>query len=170
MREVFYLRADEPPREFIRTFVLNITCRKCERTLDSSFFSKGKKKCKECTSIYWAEWISKNSDAKHRYDEQYRKSNPEKMRQKYKEYIKKHGREKHLKSYGLSVEKYNEMYKEQNGLCLICEIPSEKLFVDHDHKKGDVRGLLCRNCNSGLGFFLDTPNILVSAIKYLNRR
>ena len=79
---------------------------------------------------------------------------------------------KYKNNYDLSVEKYNEIVKKQQGLCTICGSTPEKnrgkiLHVDHDHKTKKVRGLLCYNCNHGLGNFRDNPVILQLAIKYL---
>ncbi len=67
-------------------------------------------------------------------------------------------REYFLRSkYGISVEIYEEILASQNGSCAICGGPPSKTFrcfdVDHDHETGKVRGLLCRPCNIGVGFF-----------------
>lgn len=72
--------------------------------------------------------------------------------------------------YGISVERHDEMLKQQNGLCAICHNPPKKyeiLVTDHDHTTGYVRGLLCKECNFGLGLFRDNPENLLSAIEYL---
>lgn len=60
-------------------------------------------------------------------------------------------------TYGITLKDYNEMVTRQNKKCAICgrsqsEFP-RRLFVDHDHKTGKVRGLLCPGCNLGLGYF-----------------
>ena len=61
-----------------------------------------------------------------------------------------------------------EMIGEQQGMCEICgELHGDNLFVDHDHTTGRVRAMLCRHCNSGLGFFKDDPELLQIAIVYL---
>jgi len=76
----------------------------------------------------------------------------------------------HLKRYGLSVEDYEKMAADQNGVCAICGQPERKksaLSVDHDHETGEVRGLLCDACNRGLGAFRDDPERLGRAIAYL---
>lgn len=83
-------------------------------------------------------------------------------------------REYHLKAtYNLTVEQYNEMLKEQNHKCCICgldEVDNKvKLAVDHCHKTGKVRGLLCKFCNVGLGNFKDNINSLSKAISYLSK-
>jgi len=63
------------------------------------------------------------------------------------------------------------MLKSQNGNCAICGIdqPSNgrRLAVDHDHETGKVRALLCGNCNTGMGSFMDNPKLLQKAINYL---
>lgn len=71
--------------------------------------------------------------------------------------------------YGLTVEQHAEILKAQDGKCKICnELPKTKsLFVDHCHKTGKVRGLLCVYCNSLLGMAKDSPTILQNAINYL---
>lgn len=74
--------------------------------------------------------------------------------------------------FGLSPEAFDAIYKTQRGNCGICSqyldrLIEKKCFVDHDHVTGIVRGILCRNCNSGLGFFKDNKQALAQAIKYL---
>ncbi len=79
------------------------------------------------------------------------------------------------KKYGITFDEYEEMLLQQGGVCAICEKPEtiylrEKLArmaVDHDHKTGAVRGLLCRQCNNGLGCFKDDTDIISKAIDYL---
>ena len=57
----------------------------------------------------------------------------------------------------------------QDGRCFICgQIPSSRgLLLDHDHETGKMRALLCHNCNGGLGFFRDDPELLVKAAGYV---
>lgn len=70
--------------------------------------------------------------------------------------------------YNISPEGLQQLVDEQRGRCAICR-RKQKLHVDHDHKTGKVRGLLCRSCNVGLGQFSDDPKRLEAAIKYLRR-
>lgn len=55
----------------------------------------------------------------------------------------------------------------QGGKCAICGSPSDNLFIDHCHRTGRVRALLCLRCNSGLGFFDDDPDRLEAASRYI---
>lgn len=75
------------------------------------------------------------------------------------------------KLHGITLENYNKMFSEQEGYCAICGRHQvefkKKLAVDHSHKTGDIRGLLCQNCNTSLGGFQDDIEILKRAIKYL---
>lgn len=64
-------------------------------------------------------------------------------------------------------ELYEEMFKAQGGRCLICDAKPPKLSVDHDHVTGVIRGLLCTNCNAGLGLFIDSERLMRRAIQYL---
>lgn len=88
-----------------------------------------------------------------------------------------HDRYRMKKSYGLELEDYEEMVKEHDGKCAICgglgfELsPGQKLLlvIDHCHSSGIVRGLLCHNCNRGLGLFKDSIESLTKAIDYLKR-
>ncbi len=82
-----------------------------------------------------------------------------------------------IQKYGLTLDQYKIMHNTQNGLCKICgncetalqpngsEI--KDLCIDHCHKTNKIRGLLCHNCNAGLGHFFDNVNSLKSAIEYL---
>lgn len=81
--------------------------------------------------------------------------------------------------YGITEEEYYELLKKQKGVCKICGNPPSKkehrknkkneyyLHVDHCHTTGAVRGLLCNNCNSGLGRFKDRIDLLDKAKDYL---
>ncbi len=72
--------------------------------------------------------------------------------------------------YGLSLDEYNEKKSRQGQFCAVCGKRSdETLCVDHDHKTGKVRDLLCRKCNTGLGCYLDSPALLRIAAHYLEK-
>lgn len=70
-----------------------------------------------------------------------------------------------------TVEEFEAMLEEQGGVCAICGRDGERtLHVDHDHKTGKVRGLLCDNCNHGLGKLGDDPDQLEAGAHYLRSR
>jgi hypothetical protein len=70
--------------------------------------------------------------------------------------------------FGIGLYQYQTMLEQQNGVCYICgEQDFRNLAVDHDHKTGKVRRLLCTSCNIGLGKFKDDANLLRKAADYL---
>lgn len=73
---------------------------------------------------------------------------------------------RYLRLYGISLEKYESICKEQQHRCRICK-REEPLIVDHNHATGSFRGLLCLQCNTGLGYFRDEPEYLKEAASYL---
>lgn len=102
----------------------------------------------------------------------------DKIKKNVREYNRKNPKAKlnqHLKEHGITIDDYESMLKNQNFKCAICGSSGENtekykhrpLFVDHNHKTGKVRGLLCSNCNFILGHAKDDISILENAIKYL---
>lgn len=71
--------------------------------------------------------------------------------------------------YGITLEEYLDIHAKQSGRCAICRDVVELLCVDHDHRTGLIRGLLCRACNLGLGHFCDDPVKLRTAADYLDQ-
>jgi len=74
--------------------------------------------------------------------------------------------------YGITREERDDLIKNQNELCKICgkqNKNNKKLNVDHKHGTKIIRGMLCSNCNRGLGMFFDCPSFLVKAAKYLHK-
>ena len=95
------------------------------------------------------EWVEKNPDRKERLKGQMRKS-----RLKLK--------------YGLSPEAYDEMLLKQSGVCAICRSKCRRLLsVDHNHRTGKIRKLLCLRCNVGIGQFRDNPELVLACFDYL---
>lgn len=73
-------------------------------------------------------------------------------------------------TYGITLDQYDFMLKQQGGVCLICKVPhhaEHPLVVDHNHVTMKVRGLLCSNCNTGIGLLGDNIHLLQNAIAYL---
>lgn len=118
------------------------------------------------TNFYWMEKTA-STDDRRVYIREWRKKNPLRS--------KGHSLQKH---YGISFEKYMQMYEAQQGKCAICNSVkpsfcsetgrSQTLVVDHCHDKNHVRALLCHSCNKGLGHFFDDKKLLQAAIDYLN--
>ena len=82
------------------------------------------------------------------------------------------------RKFGITIEEYNNLFDLQKGVCKLCNCPETKvnrkstglvkrLAVDHCHSSGKVRGLLCQDCNVGLGSFKDNIEVIQKAIKYL---
>jgi hypothetical protein len=125
------------------------------------------------------EYRDKQKSYQKEYQKKYRKSGKKlfgetiKGKEYQKEYreMEKNKTKLFLKKYGITNNDYNEMFDQQKGCCKICFIHQKelktKLFIDHDHKTGKVRGLLCNSCNLVLGFAKDNINILEESIKYL---
>ena len=129
------------------------TCKKCGEQKELSMFHKHptnktgiRSSCKVCDYV----------NDKERRQSAY-----------YKNYRKGKSKQYNIKSkYGLTQEQYLGMLTKQNSKCAICYSETE-LVVDHCHKTGVVRGLLCFKCNLGLGHFDDNKTILTNAINYL---
>jgi len=108
------------------------------------------------------QFLEKYKDKKLKYDKEYY-SRPE-----VKEHTKKRLRNAHLKKrYNISIEEYERMYLEQEGKCLICKNFFKTLHVDHNHYNGEIRKLLCGNCNRAIGLLKENISSLKEAIKYL---
>src|SRR3990167_3179473 len=100
-----------------------------------------------------------------------------KQRQQSKEWQEKNPSKRlaqRLRPFGISVQEYQTILTEQNNKCAICERRRnidhkrfKRLHLDHNHKTGKVRGLLCSSCNLGLGKFRDDPTIIEKAAMYL---
>jgi hypothetical protein len=72
--------------------------------------------------------------------------------------------------YGLTIEEYEQRLNQQGGVCAICkkaEPARRRYAVDHDHRTGVVRGLLCTRCNNALGCFHDDPLLMDRAAQYI---
>lgn len=119
---------------------------------------------RERQKAYAREWSAKNPDKARERSQRWRERNPG---YRYKVHLRK--------AYGLSWDEYMAMHTSQMGMCAICKGPQTSTYkgrirwlsVDHDHKAGKVRGLLCFHCNAGLGHFLDDAARVRSALSYL---
>jgi len=117
--------------------------------------------CRKCNSERYAIASAANPGKYAAQSKQYRKEHPEAM---LKADLKRH--------FGITVEEYKQMIVKQNGLCAICNQPEKngnRISLDHDHKTGKNRELLCNNCNMGIGRLKESEEILLSAISYLKK-
>lgn len=119
-------------------------------------------------NFYWKEKRGSSKDVKE-YMREWRK----KARQANPEYYLEQDLKK---NYGVTLEWYRNTLSKQNNVCAICKNPEVAVIrgkvvamaVDHCHKTGKARGLLCTRCNRGLGLFNDNVDNLKSAIEYLH--
>lgn len=171
-------------------------CVKCQEWLDLKYFYKNKKKgyyssyCKECikknlnnnynrlTEIsvkgehrkcsICKKWL----DINHFYLLNKNNISLKQSKSTCKECTKSYKYNK----YRITDIEYRKMYNSQKGVCKICgnnnntkQGRTKRLCVDHCHKTNTVRGLLCDNCNTGLGKFKDSIELLEKSIKYLKK-
>ena len=146
--------------------------------------SKRDKKYREENKEYYKEYKRKyyqgHKEKHKKYKQQYYKKNKKRISESVKKYRQEHtkeARENNIRNnYGINGKQYDEIFKKQNGKCAIClklEQVKHKsgtlsqLSIDHDHKTGKTRGLLCRRCNTALGLLQDDLLLLKQAVKYL---
>ena len=131
-----------------------------------------------------AMWRSENREKareiSRRSNEKRKAENPELVRAYQLSYREKNreilGDKERQRRFGITRQEYAEMFHRQNGVCAICSQPEtatrlgkvKALSVDHNHKTGSVRGLLCSDCNTGIGKLKEDRNIFLSAIQYLD--
>lgn len=129
--------------------------------------------CKLCENTYSREYQQKDKERIcDRVLSWYHKQKKERP-----EFVKKKSLEHTLKSkYDMTLKQYDEMLKGQNGVCAVCKNPEtninrygdvNRLSVDHNHKTGEIRGLLCNNCNLLLGRIEHTPELVIKLQAYL---
>ena len=137
-------------------------------------------------------WREKNKDKVKEYHRRYREKHREKLKERINNWnkknrektreIQKRYRERHREKIKLKQKKsriknkykhcegsVEELLKEHKGLCDSCGEQTNKICVDHCHNSLVIRGLLCNNCNVGIGFFKDDIIKLHKAIKYLEK-
>jgi len=165
------------------------TCFKCDKKLQDRNVSGA---CQdhfdssEYARILKKKWRDRNADKVRLSGKKSRDSRKEAIRAYHREYAIKHKdkivariKEKRLnwdstfKKFGITAKEYHELVAKQNGVCAICQSDScgrkgsTRLCIDHDHKTGKVRGLLCNACNVSLGAMGDDPERLLKAYSYL---
>lgn len=138
-------------------------CNRCKLVKPKTEFYKCKTylqtQCKSC--------IIENSKARHKKlqasnDQEYKRNNAAKSR-----------RSSLKKNYGLTEEDYIKMLEQQDYKCAVCEIEQikciQKFNIDHCHKTGQIRGLLCYACNRAEGFIKSNPTIAIKLAEYLTK-
>jgi hypothetical protein len=145
-----------------------IQCTKCLETKSEEFFRKDLRKknnkrsnCKQC-ELKADTRYKDNSEKEKQRVQTWRKTQGNDLKNTYRKWALK-------KNYNLTLEEYNLKLQEQNGVCAICKTPPNKkqLAVDHCHKTGKIRKLLCANCNTALGLLYDDINIITSLRNYI---
>ena len=123
-------------------------CKHCGVSKPLTEFYPRNNGCKVCCNLRASEW---------------NKNNPDK--------VKDIRRKNKLKQkYGITVDEYDKMFEEQNGVCYLCGNTHDRrhLNVDHCHTTGKIRKLLCDKCNMALGLVNDSKELLTKMIGYLS--
>ncbi len=167
-------------------------CSVCKETKDESHYEKNRRCCRSCRSITKKKYdqSERGQATKKKYARTEKARTAAKKYQRSKKaqsYRKKYNqsergqavdRKSRLKrKYNMTVEAYDIMFEQQNGVCAICGKSETmrnqhglcRLAVDHDHKTDEVRGLLCAKCNLTLGNVDDNKELLLSAALYLEK-
>lgn len=139
------------------------TCTKCSKAKELTEFYKSKRHkdgfysiCKDCCKKAAREAYKINPHRIKKNQETYFKNNPDAKRRIFIKY-----------KYGITLEEYDLMYSNQKGRCAICNEKKSKLCIDHNHTTGEIRGLLCKQCNHAIGLLKEKITSLRSAISYL---
>jgi hypothetical protein len=149
--------------------IKELHCNKCDKIKAANEFHNNMLLirfpiCKECRNL-----LTKI----HHHKPESKKKHKQWFQEKYEPIARN---AQYLKKYGITLEQFEKMSEQQNHLCLICKKPETHtrrkdgkcfLHVDHCHLTGKVRGLLCLNCNVGLGKFSDSREMLLMAVAYL---
>lgn len=143
--------------------------RKEVNKLNISLSKENLKRCSKCTEIKGLGEFSKNKNQKDGYSHYCKACRKIETKTRKKQHDCSHYRRR----YGITLEMYEEMLIQQNYQCAICGVDAKdahlhKLFVDHCHATGRVRGLLCNQCNTGIGMLQDSKEILAKAMVYLD--
>ena len=158
-------------------------CTRCKIEKPLSDFYKNRNnlngvylQCKTCKNEQGKRWAKSNAARKNSKAKEWARNNPDRLKaasDKYRANNPQKINDNWLRQcYGINLAQYNQLLYNQGEKCAICAEKvaiDKKLFVDHDHATGEIRGLLCRNCNTGIGFLNDNVGLLLKAIKYLQK-
>ena len=118
-----------------------------------------------------------SAEDKKKYGSKYYERNKERLKEQRRlryrtQQAEQYASDYRKRTYGLTDEEYYSLLDNQEWCCAICAKPvaQEKLdhAIDHDHETGEIRGILCRLCNLGIGYFRDQPELLDAAKDYLS--
>jgi recombination endonuclease VII len=134
-------------------------CKKCNLAAKAARYAKNP----EAHKARVKKWQQENSERLNAYRRRYR-SRPERKRADRNGHL--------MRKFGITVEDYERMLEKQGGGCKICHDPPPEngsLHVDHDHKTGKVRSLLCLKCNNAIGAFGEHYELFQAAADYVDR-
>lgn len=142
------------------------SCRGCE-----DLTRAGQKRCKTCTSVKPVEDFYLRSSRPDGRDSACKACRSETSRTRNADPSRREANRdaKYRARYGISRAEVEEKLADQGGRCAICRETLDRYVVDHHHKSGKVRDLLCNNCNSLIGHCRERPEVLLAAINYLER-
>ncbi len=161
------------------------TCTKCRTnypaTRDYFYRHRGnlRPECKKCSGKRFRQWCLKNSEKRKEYHRKYRLKHKKQIQEHNNQYRQQNPDRLRNKAHNLAEGEYQQMLKQQNGVCAICglietvkthEGKVRSLSIDHNHITGKIRGLLCNKCNNGIGkLSVDEhgTELLCSAISYI---
>lgn len=125
------------------------------------------KHCKSCQRVRSRKMREKNGDKYNAMTRDWRKRNPEKVKAAEKERWKK----RRYSKYGITRQDYDILVEQQDNCCPGCQRDLDEVddVIDHCHDSGLVRGILCRQCNQGLGMLKDDPIIVKRLLEYLGK-
>jgi nitrate/TMAO reductase-like tetraheme cytochrome c subunit len=163
------------------------TCTKCKQDKPLSEYNKTQRNksgleahCRDCSVAHQTRWRKDNPDKGKEYNDRWRDRHPD-YEQKELYRSAEYKRATYLsvgwdhflkKTYKLSAEGFRTKLAAQGGGCAICGRrdsgeAGRQMHVDHCHKSGVIRGILCAPCNKGIGMLADSPDRLMSAATYL---
>ena len=156
-----------------RTKMTEAYCRRCKALLSSGvnwtpgLIKKNYHLCKECNVLNAQKYNNENKLARTEYYERYHKKRYqcEKVKASQADYVRE-------RKYGIKPAEFRKMLEQQDNKCACCSsqfTENSGPKVDHCHKTGAVRGLLCNSCNAGIGFLGDNLDGVQKAINYLER-
>lgn len=139
-------------------------CRLCGETKDADQFQfrkdsgKRRTECRACCAERTAQWRRDYPERNSANIADWKKRNPDK--------VQRNRLTSKLRGYGLTSDQYNAMVERQGGRCAICDL-YRPLVIDHCHTTGEVRGLLCGQCNTALGMVGDSLDTIERYVDYL---